>query len=172
MRWFFTALLAGCSATSGIADDTGSGDEPRAASYDSSHYSVCAACHLADGNGIPGAFPPIRNRSAAMASVEGGREYLVTVVSYGLMGKIEADGMAYAGVMPGHKGTMQADAIAAALNYLVFELNDKEQAGADIEPFTADEVGELQSGIAGGSPMTAARLRVGLLERHGDQWPQ
>ena len=102
----------------------GTGDNSTGSLYDADSYAPCAACHLADGAGIPGAFPVIRNRATAMAALAGGRRYLITVVSYGLMGPITADGSAYAGVMPGHGSSMQPDTIASALNYLVFQLTD------------------------------------------------
>ena len=80
-------------------------------------FATCSACHLADGVGIPGAFPPLRNRLAAMASLAGGRDYLIAVVSFGLMGTIEVGGMQYFGVMAGNNGAMTAEEIASALNY-------------------------------------------------------
>lgn len=172
MRWIVIALLGGCSAANGIADYSGAKTAVPAASFDAADYAACAACHLADGQGVPGAFPPLRNRSAAIARVEGGREYLITVASFGLMGEIRVENIAYAGVMPGQKGAMGADAIAGALNFLVFGLSDRDPAGSGIEPFTAAEVLELQSRVAAGGPVMAARLRAELMERHGDRWPQ
>ena len=167
MRWTIVCLLAACAAS--LADDARNDTPP---TYSDSEYAVCAACHLPDGNGVPGAFPPLRNRSAAMASMEDGREYLIAVVSYGLMGTIKAGGTTYAGVMPGHKETMPAELIAAVLNYVVFELNDTNDAAQGIEPFTVAEVNKVQSGITGGSPMTTSQIRSRLLQRHGEQWPQ
>ena len=37
--------------------------------YSADAYASCAACHLPDGVGIPGAFPPIRNRAAKIAAL-------------------------------------------------------------------------------------------------------
>lgn len=159
-RLIFCLLAAGITSTS-LADD---------AEYSADDFKPCAACHLDDGAGIPGAFPKIRNRAAAMASLEGGREYLIVVVSSGLMGPITADGTNYMGVMPGQKGAMQADAIAAVLNYLVLELTDDKSTG--ISPFTEEEVAASQAAISSAGLMTAATVRTGLIEQHGDQWPQ
>ena len=132
-------------------------------------YSACSACHLPDGVGVPGAFPPIRNRAAAIASLDGGREYLVTVVSYGLMGTIEVDGNQYFGVMAGNTGALSNDDLAAALNYVIFELNDGDAAG--IEPFTTAEVESVQAATSVKSPAAAGQLRGELVTKHGDQWP-
>jgi len=132
-------------------------------------YATCSACHLPDGAGVPGAFPRIRNRAAAIAALDGGREYLITVVSYGLMGAIEVDGQQLFGVMAGNTGAMSDDELAAALNYVVFDLNDGEANG--IEPFTASEVKAVKEATTLRSPAAAGELRGNLAARHGDEWP-
>lgn len=152
-------LAVSFSLTAGAQDDE----------YSADAYATCAACHLPDGVGIPGAFPPVRNRAAKIAALDGGREYLVTVVAYGLMGTIQIDGAQYFGVMAGNAGALSAADIAAALNYVVFELNDGDAAG--IEPFTVDEVETVQAGISMKSPTGGGQLRTELVGKHGDQWP-
>lgn len=166
MKWLCICLLAGCAAP--LIEEATDITVPN---YRASDFAICAACHLDNGSGIPGTFPPLRNRSAKMAALDGGREYLITVVSFGLMGNIQAAGQSYAGVMPGHAGSMQAGAVAAALNYLVFELNDDAEAGNNVKPFSVREVNAVQANTAGGNPMTAGRLRNTLLVRHGKKWP-
>ncbi len=140
--------------------------------YSADAYASCAACHLADGVGIPGMSPPINNRVAAIAGLEGGREFLMTVVSFGLIGAIEADGVRFAGIMPGNKGLMSADDIATALNYVIFELVDNQDKLANVKPLTADEVVALESSVAAGGPAMTGELRKRLVERNGDQWPR
>ena len=130
---------------------------PASAEYDSQSFATCAACHLPDGVGVPGAFPPVRNRASKMAALDGGREYLVTVVAYGLMGTIVVDGAQYFGVMAGNTGALTNEDIAEALNYLVFDLNDEEVDG--IEPFTAEEVAAVQANTAVKSPAAAGQMR-------------
>ena len=139
------------------------------AEYSGDAYATCSACHLADGVGIPGAFPPLRNRAAKIAGLDGGREYLITVVTYGLMGTIQVDGVQYFGVMAGNAGPMSPKDIAAALNYVVFELNDNDTA--EREPFTAEEVEKTQAAITVKSPTAAGEIRDTLSNRHGDEWP-
>lgn len=156
------SVLAACSSANVVAE---SGD----AAYSADDFASCAACHLVDGGGIPGAFPKIRNRAALMAALDGGRGYLIAVVSSGLMGPLTADGMDYSGVMPGQQGAMSMDAIAAALNYLVLNLVDDEK---DIAPFSADEVEKAQEANDPAGPMTAAGIRQELISRHGEKWPQ
>ncbi len=148
------ALIAACNAK---------------AEYNAQAFATCAACHLPDGAGVPGAFPPVRNRAARIAALEGGRSYLVTVVAYGLMGTIRVEGAQYVGVMAGNSGALSNDGIAAALNYLVFDLNDGDVVR--VEPFTADEVAAVQENTTVKSPAAAGKLRADLAARHGDEWP-
>ena len=143
--------------------------EESSAEYSGDAYATCSACHLPDGVGVPGAFPPIRNRTATIAGLEGGREYLITVVTYGLMGTFQVDGVQYFGVMAGNAGPMSPEDIAAALNFVVFELNDND--APDHEPFTAEEVENTQTAIAVKSPAAAGELRNMLSTKHGDEWP-
>ncbi len=157
------SVLAACSSTAEVA-------AVDIAPYSADDFTSCAACHLADGAGIPGAFPKIRNRAASMAVLDGGRDYLITVVSSGLMGPVTADGMDYSGVMPGQQGAMSADAIAAALNYLVMNLVDDE-AKHNLA-FSADEVEQAQQANDPAGPLTAAGIRQELVLRHGEKWPQ
>ncbi len=140
--------------------------------YSADAFATCSACHLADGAGIPGAFPPLRNRLATMASFDGGRDYLIAVVSFGLMGTIEVGGMQYFGVMAGNNGAMTAEEIASVLNYAVLELVDDKDAARSVPAFTADEVSDSQAKISTPSPAAAAELREVLLEQNGDQWPK
>jgi hypothetical protein len=137
--------------------------------YSADAYATCSACHLPDGVGVPGAFPPVRNRAAHIATLDGGREYLIAVISYGLMGTIEVEGNQYFGVMAGLGAAMSPLQVAAALNYVVFELSDAE--APEVAPFTADEVEKAQAGVSLKSPAGAGELRKALAARHGDRWP-
>ena len=166
MKKFLWIVVAGWLAISigrlSVADES-------PGEYSADAFATCSACHLPDGAGVPGAFPPIRNRAATIAGLDGGRDYLITVVTYGLMGTIKVDGMQYFGVMAGNTGAMTADDIAAALNYVVFELNDADSSG--IELFAAEEVEKVQTGITQKSPAAAGQLRSELVSKHGDKWP-
>ena len=135
----------------------------------SAAYATCSACHLPDGEGVPGAFPPIRDRVAKIAALEGGRDYLIAVVTYGLMGTIQVEGSQYFGVMAGNSGTHDASDVAAVLNYVVFELGDGEDAG--VEPFTVAEVEKAQAAVALKSPAGGGQIREQLVSKHGDEWP-
>lgn len=159
MKAKLVAILGLLVAGLALADD----------GYSPDAYATCSACHLPDGVGVPGAFPPIRNRAAAMARLEGGREYLAVVVAYGLMGTIQVDGVQYFGVMAGLGAAMSDEEIAAVLNYVVFELSDDEPA--DVEPFTAAEAAQAKGAVEMKSPAGGGQFRTELVGRHGDQWP-
>lgn len=173
MKYLYLALsltffLAATINQIALAQDDESAAEEGVHSADA--YATCSACHLADGAGIPGAFPPLRNRLADIASLDGGRDYLITVVSFGLMGTIEVGGMQYFGVMAGNKGAMTAGDISSALNYAVFELADNKVEA--VAAFTTDEVNSAQSKVSAASPAVAGELRKKMLEQHGDKWPK
>ncbi len=133
-------------------------------------YNTCAACHLPTGAGIPGAFPPIRDRGRQIARLKGGREYLIGAVLNGLMGQITAGGQSYFGVMAGQRGAMDHESIAQALNYVVFELANAED-GAEISAFTAEEVAGVAEQWGAAGPDKAAKVRQQLVEKHADAWP-
>lgn len=97
----------------------------------------CAACHQAQGQGIPGAFPPLKGLEAWAKSPEG-RRYLAGVLLYGLQGSIRVAGVAYNGVMPPF-GHLKDEEIAALLNHLVA------WGGPNPKPFTPAEVKALRA---------------------------
>ena len=123
----------------------------------------CAACHLADGAGVPGAFPPLKHRAAKIASTAEGRAYLVAVVNVGLMGSITIDGIPYMGVMPAQGTLYDAQGVSDVLNYAV-QVIDGDNASADWTPFSTKEVESL---IAEGDAVNGQgtlKLRNALLE--------
>jgi cytochrome c oxidase subunit II len=110
-----------------MADASGAVDGARV------YAANCASCHGAEGAGIRGAFPPMAGHAADIAARDGGRDYLVDAMLYGLMGPIVVDGVSYNGVMPAWGQLSDAD-IAAVLDHIVG------LGGPAAEPFTADEV--------------------------------
>lgn len=102
----------------------------------------CAACHLPDGTGVPGAFPPLAGRLAPLATTAEGREYLVLVVAKGLAGPITVDGANYFGAMAAQTPALDDDGIAAVLNYVVGKLGF-EVPYPELPPFTGDEVSAI-----------------------------
>lgn len=106
-------------------------------------YATCAACHQANGAGIPGAFPPL----AESEWVNGPVENLIRIQLRGLMGPITVKGTAYNSVMPPN-AAMSDDEIAAVLTYI------RSNFGNTSSAVTADQVKALRSEV--GKPMLKA----------------
>lgn len=100
--------------------------------------SHCFACHQATGQGIPMVFPPLAGNAAELYNAEGGREYLLHAVMYGVAGELEVQGVTYEGSMPGWT-QLDDDEIADVLNYVTHAW-DNEAALDGFEPYTAEEV--------------------------------
>ncbi|WP_440995818.1 c-type cytochrome [Arhodomonas sp. SL1] len=83
----------------------------------------CAACHQADGSGAPGFIPPLSGSLGHFLAAPGGREYLINVVTNGLVGRIQVGGQAYASNMPAFGGQLDSAEIAAVLDYVLTRFN-------------------------------------------------
>jgi mono/diheme cytochrome c family protein len=121
-------------------------------------YKTCVECHLANGKGVPGSYPPLAGRVASLAATPDGRRYLVAVPSFGLSGKLMVGGTVFRGVMP-RQSQLSAAELAAVLNYLATELNAGKGA-AGFTPFTAAEVDKLRKTSPAKSPAEVAKLRA------------
>lgn len=75
--------------------------------------SVCAACHQAEGQGMPGQFPPL----AGSGEFYGSPENMAKIIVHGLSGEISVQGVTYNGVMPG-QGALSDYEIAAVGTYV------------------------------------------------------
>ncbi|MFU8889087.1 MAG: c-type cytochrome [Trueperaceae bacterium] len=113
----------------------------------------CAACHGPAGAGIAGVFPPLAGHAADIAASDGGRDYLVDAMLYGLMGPIVVDGVSYNGVMPAWGQLSDAD-IAAVLDHVVG------LGGPAADPFTADEVAAQRGRGLSAADVLAIRQQV------------
>jgi len=73
----------------------------------------CAACHQANGNGMPSAFPPL----AGTPVTNGDPHFLARIVLYGLQGRTVVKGQAYSVAMAGLASRMSDAQIADVLTY-------------------------------------------------------
>jgi len=73
----------------------------------------CSACHQAEGQGVPGAFPPLAGNPDLFRD----RLFPVRVILKGLQGAITVKGERYSGVMPPFDHLADAE-IAAVVNYV------------------------------------------------------
>jgi mono/diheme cytochrome c family protein len=106
----------------------------------------CAVCHGPQAAGIPGTFPSLHEQVVRFAKSPEGRDYLIMVVSSGLMGELKVGGVHYNNVMPAQSGLSEAD-VAAVLSYL---------SGAAI---AAADVKEARSRHAENSAQSTRTLR-------------
>jgi ubiquinol-cytochrome c reductase cytochrome b subunit len=78
-------------------------------------YSVnCSSCHGAEGQGLPGSFPPLANNPV----VTGDPDKVIGIVLDGLHGRIAVNGKTYDGTMPPWKETLSTASVAAVITYI------------------------------------------------------
>jgi nitrite reductase (NO-forming) len=129
--------------------DVGGGAQDGATIY----ASVCAACHQADGNGIPNAFPPLKNSDFLMAD----KERAIRILLAGLKGEIVVNGATFNSEMP--KPPLNDTQIASVLSYVRTNLGNKG------DPVTEAEVAEVRKAWDGQSPLVADPAWVSLARR-------
>jgi mono/diheme cytochrome c family protein len=78
------------------------------------YLANCSSCHQTNGEGVPGAFPPL----AGNPIVTGNPAAVITIVNDGLEGRVVVNGEAYSGIMPHWKGLITDEQIAAVLTYI------------------------------------------------------
>ena len=115
------AALALAVALSAAADAPVAGDAVFA--------GRCAVCHGPDAAGIPGSFPSLHEQIVAFAKTPPGRDYLVMVVTTGLMGELKVGGITYRGVMPAQSGLSETE-VSAVLSYLASDRGKQVGAAA------------------------------------------
>lgn len=131
-----------------------------AADHGAKVYQRCAACHLPNGQGVPGAFPALAGRVSGAAAKDEGRDYLVMAVVTGLMGEIEVEGKTIRGVMPAQAGLADAD-VAAVLNYAMSLPAAAGAAETKAKAFTAEEVAAIKAKFEKPTPNSIHMIRNG-----------
>jgi nitrite reductase (NO-forming) len=86
------------------------------------YQTVCAACHQADGRGLPNAIPPLAGSDFLLAN----KERAVRVLLQGLSGPIVVNGKDFNGVMP--KLPLTDEDIAGALSFVRSSFGNSESA--------------------------------------------
>lgn len=106
----------------------------------------CMGCHTADGRGIPGKVPPLRDSLGHFVSLKDGREFIMRV--------------------PGASNSALSDAeLANVLNWVLGTMNTQSRPAA-LAPFTADEVAAHRRPALTDVARVRARL-VKELQAHG-----
>ena len=115
----------------------------------------CAVCHGPQAAGIPGYFPSLHEQVVAFAKVPQGRDYLVMVVTTGLMGNLKLGGVTYDGAMPAQSGLSEAE-VAAVLTYLASGLGKQ---GSDVVALSPTEVADARARHPDKSAQSTRALR-------------
>ncbi len=98
--------------------------------------SVCLACHMANGTGVPGMYPPL----AKTEWVNGDKKRLIQVTIQGLSGKIEVNGVTYNNIMPPNSHLSDQE-IADVLTYV------RQSFGNDAGEVTVEEVQRVRADL-------------------------
>lgn len=105
-------------------------------------YSArCAACHQANGAGLPGVFPPL----AGSEWVSGKDNTLIAAVLHGIDGPLTVKGQSYNGVMPAFAAQLNDAEVAALLTHI------RSQWGNSAAPIGAEAVATVRSATEGQS---------------------
>jgi mono/diheme cytochrome c family protein len=75
---------------------------------------ICVACHQADGNGLPGSFPPL----VGAGEYYGDAENMSRIIVHGLNGEIVVKGVTYNGAMPAQGAVLSDYDIAAVASFV------------------------------------------------------
>lgn len=111
--------------------------------------TLCAACHQANGLGIPGLNPPL----AKSEWVLGSEERVIRIVMHGLTGPITVAGQNY-GMVPMPAPGWNDDQIAAVVTYI----RGNKEWGNDAAPVTPEKVKEIRAKEGNRGQWTAAEL--------------
>jgi mono/diheme cytochrome c family protein len=125
--------------------------------------TVCAACHQANAQGLPGAFPPLAGSSWASLDPE----TPIRIVIKGLSGPIKVNGADFNSMMPPPPG-LDDEKIAAVLTYVRSHFGNhgsaitKDQVAAvraaissRANPWSSEELSKLRPAEGGAAPQGA-----------------
>jgi mono/diheme cytochrome c family protein len=90
------------------------------------YTAQCITCHLEQGEGIEGVYPPLAKADYLMAD----KKRSIQQVLYGLTGEIKVKGVTYDGVMGGFEGLSDVE-VSDVLNYVRNSFGNK---GAAVTP--------------------------------------
>ena len=85
------------------------------------YLGLCFACHLPDGKGLPGVFPPLAGSDFLLAD----HDRPIRIVLKGLLGPVTVNGVTFNSAMPPLAGTLSEQQIADVLTYVTNEWGNK-----------------------------------------------
>lgn len=99
------------------------------------YAAMCAGCHQATGQGLPGVFPPL----AGSEWVVGKAGTAAAIVLHGISGPIQVKGQDFNGTMPAFAGSLDDAEIAAVLSHV------RRQWGNAAAPVTPEAVADTRA---------------------------
>ncbi len=104
------------------------------------YETYCLACHQANGEGLPAAFPALAGSEWVL---EEGPGRIIRAVLQGLQGPIEVKGQAFNSVMVAWRAQLSDDDVASVLTYI------RQEWGNDAGYVTPDQVASVWSSVSG-----------------------
>lgn len=149
----YTAPTLGDQRT--LADLSGPRPAPPGATVDGKavYAAQCAACHQANGQGLPGVFPPL----AGSEWVQGEPRVLANILLHGIEGAIEVAGQTYQGSMPAFAQLSDAE-LAAVASHI------RSDWGNQAEPLQAELFAHERSATERDTPFDGGAALKALLE--------
>lgn len=136
------AMLRGQAAPPAPSEDMDTADTPSSdaegvlTAGEQPYQANCSGCHQANGQGIPGAFPPLAGHAPELYAAD--RSYPVNVLLYGLRGNIHVAGQNYNGVMPAWR-QLSNEQLASILNYIMTAWGNADRLPGDFTPYSAED---------------------------------
>lgn len=91
------------------------------------YVSVCQACHMENGKGIAGVFPPLSNSDYLLADLK----RAIHIIANGMKGEIVVNGVTYNQEMPKPLPELTNQQVADVLTYI---LNSWDNKGGEVTP--------------------------------------
>ncbi|WP_457637092.1 c-type cytochrome [Oceanithermus sp.] len=141
-----------------------------AADGETLYTQYCQACHMANGEGVPGQYPFIGGPIKNLSTFETGREFVIATTLFGLQGELMQRGYTYNTIMPGYGAAMNDEEVATLLNWIAQQSSWRRRTTTQQAPFTPEEVAAVRA-----KKLTPAQVHDLLLkveeEMHGGAAP-
>lgn len=118
----------------------------------------CAFCHGDNGQGRPGAFPPLAAHAPELVKIPEGRAHLINALLFGMQGPVRVKGHTYNGVMPAF-AQLSDDQIATVLNHVLNAWGNDKLLPRDHRSITTAEVRSARSAPDRPTPQQVGNAR-------------